>query len=62
MTNLEKIKEMSVEKMAEFLDCAIDASCHNCCNNYDNCIKSKINEDVCKKYYLEWLKAVAKTE
>ena len=52
MTNYERIKAMSVEEMAEFLDDAIDKECFCCVYKHKNCY----NID-CKTGYTEWLES-----
>lgn len=57
MTNFERIKAMSVEELAEFLESAIDEECWCCAYKHKHCH----NID-CKTGYIEWLESEVETE
>lgn len=52
MTNYERIKAMSVEEMAECMDC----DCAHCTQDIEQCMSNRFpNELPCKAGVLEWL-------
>lgn len=51
MNNFEKIKQMTVEEMAEFLDKASEECCYICNFNFDTC---KLDAD-CQGNIKQWL-------
>ena len=55
MTNYEKIKSMSVNEMAEFLDDNFTFSCETC-HHGDNCVVLEYSDE-CRKALKKWLKA-----
>lgn len=55
MTNADKIRSMSEEELAEFLDKVDDCACFACCNNLYSCRRNNHFEPVCKRHYLDWL-------
>ena len=57
MTNFERIKNMSVEEMVEFLDAAVDCSCVTICNDFDKCRINNAIEPICKNHYKKWLES-----
>lgn len=59
MTNIEKIRNMSEEELAEFLDKVHEYPCIVCCNNLSCCRRNNAPEPVCKRHYLSWLKEEA---
>lgn len=56
MTNLERIRRMTAEEFAEFLDQVDTYPCTACCNNLHMCRRNNAPEPACKRHYLEWLK------
>ena len=56
MTNAGRIRAMSDEELAEFLDQVERFPCGACCGNLDLCRRNNAPEPVCKRHYLEWLK------
>lgn len=59
MTNLEKIRSLSAEELADFLDKVKDYPCTACCNNFHWCRRNNAPEPVCKRHFLDWLKEEA---
>ena len=57
MTNYERIKNMSVEEMADYFNEIFD--CSNCPNDMFLC---ESNGNVCTKYIKQWLESEAETE
>ena len=56
MTNYEKIKSLSLDKMAEFLVDNVEMPCEMCPCNVDDYKCTGSNYD-CKKTLKKWLKA-----
>ncbi len=59
-TNFEKIKDMTVEEMAEFLDRVRYDYCTTCCNNLNNCMRNNAIEPICKNHFINWLESEIK--
>lgn len=60
MTNADRIRAMTDEELAEFLDRAdLDGTCLTHCGNRQWCLRNNAPEPVCKWHYLEWLKEEA---
>ena len=57
MTNLEKIKKMDADEMAEFFYGVELNPCTACCGNLLNCLRNNNIERTCKYYYKEWLES-----
>ena len=58
-TNFEKIKQMSIDEMAEFIKLT---TCTTTCSKYTQCFKylttvqiNKQNDDLCTKGIKQWL-------
>lgn len=60
MTNSEKIRSLSDEELADFLDKVNDFACTACCNNLYWCRRNNAPEPVCRYHFLDWLKGDAK--
>lgn len=56
MTNGDRIRAMTDEELAEFLDSVDRCPCDVCCNNMDRCLRNNAPDPVCKWHYLDWLK------
>ena len=54
MTNYERIKAMSIEEMAEFIDYCENVPCQ-CCNYTGNLCGEVIDAEMCKNEISEWL-------
>lgn len=54
MTNYERIKAMTVEEMANFLENEMIADC-SYCSEKNNCTKKSIPEAECLKGRRQWL-------
>lgn len=55
MTNGDRIRIMSNEELAAFLDKVTDFPCNSCCGNLDRCLRNNAPEPICKYHYLVWL-------
>lgn len=55
MTNADKLREMSEEELADFLDRVHNSPCDACCGNFNRCLRNNAPEPVCKRHILEWL-------
>lgn len=56
MSNSEKIRSMTDEELAEFLEQVHDFPCTVCCNNLSWCRRNNATEPVCSRHFLEWLR------
>lgn len=56
MTNADKIRSMSDEELADFLDRVDKNPCDACCNNLSRCRRNNAIEPICKGHYLDWLR------
>lgn len=54
-TNADRIRAMSDEELAEFLDKVHASACEACCNNLNFCRRNNAVEPICKRHYLDWL-------
>ncbi len=61
-TNADRIRAMSDEELAEFLEKVHDFPCEACCDNMERCLRNNAPEPVCKRHYLDWLLKPAKDE
>ncbi len=59
MTNSDRIRAMSDEKLSDFLDDVIDFPCRACCNNLSRCRRNNAPEPICKYHFLDWLRSEA---
>ena len=55
MTNAQKIRAMSDEELAAFLERVHVDPCSACCDNLYWCRRNNAPEPVCKNHFLEWL-------
>ena len=62
MTNADRIRAMSDEELAEFLERVHVDPCSACCDNLYWCRRNNAPEPVCKNHFLEWLQQPAKEE
>lgn len=58
-TNANRIRAMSDEELAEFLERVHVDSCSTCCDNLYWCLRNNAPEPVCQKYFLKWLQQPA---
>lgn len=60
-TNGDKIRSMSDEQLAELFEAIADKgqSCTAICGNVERCKRNNAPEPVCKRHYLDWLRAPA---
>ena len=59
MTNADRIRAMSDEELAAFLERVHVAPCSACCDNLYWCRRNNAPEPVCKNHFLEWLQQPA---
>ena len=57
MTNFERIKNMSIDELAELLDEAVECCCTTICNDFDRCKRNNAIEPICKNHYKKWLES-----
>lgn len=62
MTNADRIRAMSDEDLAAFLERVHEAPCSACCDNLYWCRRNNAPEPVCKKHFLEWLQQPAEED
>ena len=62
MSNAERVRSMSDEELADFLDRVHLCPCEACCSNLSRCRRNNAPEPVCKRHYLEWFKEAAVDE
>ena len=63
MTNADKkIRAVSDEGLAEFLERVHDNPCTACCGNLYWCRRNNAPEPDCKKHFLEWLQQPAEED
>ena len=55
MTNSDRIRAMSDEELAAFLERVHVDTCSACCDNLYWCRRNNAPEPVCKNHFLEWL-------
>ena len=55
-TNADRIRAMSDEELAEFLDGVHGFPCEACCDNLSLCRRNNAMEPICKRHYLDWLR------
>lgn len=61
-TNADRIRAMSDEELAAFLERVHVDPCSACCDNLYWCRRNNAPEPVCKNHFLEWLQQPAKEE
>ena len=62
ITNADRIRDMSDEELAEFLERVHDNPCDACCGNGGQCRRNNAPEPVCQKHFLKWLQQPAEEE
>lgn len=55
MTNADRIRTMSDQALAEFLESVHLDPCGACCNNFERCRRNNAPEPDCKRHYVDWL-------
>ena len=58
-TNADRIRRMSDEELAAFLERVHENPCDACCGNWGQCCRNNAPEPVCKNHFLEWLQQPA---
>lgn len=58
-TNADRIRAMSDEELAEFLNYVQDFPCEACCGHLYWCRRNNAPEPICKYHFLDWLKQPA---
>lgn len=58
-TNADRIRSMSDEELAAFLERVHVDPCSACCDNLYWCRRNNAPEPVCKNHFLEWLQQPA---
>lgn len=61
-TNADRIRAMSDEELAAFLERVHVDPCSACCDNLYWCRRNNAPEPVCKNHFLEWLQQPAKED
>ena len=59
LSNADRIRAMSDEKLAVFLERVHENPCDACCGNWGQCCRNNAPEPVCKNHFLEWLQQPA---
>ena len=62
MTNADRIRAMSDEELAEFLERVHVDPCSACCDNLYWCRRNNAPEPVCKNHFLKWLQQTAEED
>lgn len=62
ISNADRIRVMSDEELAEFLEHVHVDPCSACCDNLYWCRRNNAPEPVCKDHFLEWLQQPAKED
>lgn len=62
MTNADRIRAMSDEKLAEFLKRVHVDPCSACCDNLYWCRRNNAPEPVCQKHFFKWLQQSAEED
>ena len=62
MTNADRIRSMSDEELAEFLERVHVDPCSACCDNLYWCRRNNAPEPVCKNHFLKWLQQPAEED
>ena len=61
-TNAQKIRAMSDEELATFLDRVHNFPCEACCGNLYWCRRNNAPEPICQKHFLDWLRQLAEED
>lgn len=56
MTNADRIRAMSDEELAEFLENVHNSPCETCCDNLYWCRRNNAPEPACKNHFADWLR------
>ena len=62
MTNSDRIRAMSDEELAAFLERVHVDPCSACCENLYWCRRNNAPEPVCKNHFLKWLQQPAEED
>lgn len=62
ITNADRIRAMSDEELAVFLERVRVDPCSTCCDNLYWCRRNNAPEPVCKNHFLEWLQQPAEED
>ena len=62
VTNADRIRAMSDEELAAFLERVHVDQCSACCDNLYWCRRNNAPEPVCKNHFLEWLQQLYEGE
>lgn len=62
ITNADRIRAMSDEELAGFLDYAHNDPCDTCCDNLYWCRRNNAPEPICKRHFLGWLQQPAEED
>ena len=62
ITNADRIRAMSDEELAEFLERVHVDPCSACCDNLYWCLRNNAPEPVCQKHFLKWLQQPAEED
>lgn len=56
ITNADRIRAMSDEELAEFLENVHNSPCETCCDNLYWCRRNNAPEPACKNHFADWLR------
>lgn len=56
VTNADRIRAMSDEELAEFLENVHNSPCETCCDNLYWCRRNNAPEPACKNHFADWLR------
>ena len=56
ITNADRIRDMSDEELAEFLENVHNSPCETCCDNLYWCRRNNAPEPACKNHFADWLR------
>ena len=62
VTNADRIRAMSDEELAAFLERVHVDPCSACCDNLYWCRRNNAPEPICKNHFLEWLQQPAEED
>ena len=62
LTNADRLRAMSDEELAAFLERVHVDPCSACCDNLYWCRRNNAPEPVCKNHFLEWLQQPAEED
>lgn len=62
LTNADRIRAMSDEELAEFLERVHNFPCESCCDNLYWCRRNNAPEPSCRNHFEDWLRQPAEED